>query len=119
VLLAFGLRLEVRLEAHQVVLRWGLPPDSTTVLPPSPQVKPVGDALAAADVERRLQLMSNLIHALADDLEGRDAQQQESARRLQARLDAIQLQGSARWTETRRDIAALYTAQFGSPRKGE
>jgi hypothetical protein len=118
VVLAFGLRLQVRVQGHQVVLSWGTAPAAEVVPPSPPQRPPVGGP-DPADVERRLQLASSLIHALADDVESRDAQQQESLKRLQARLDAEQAQGSARWDETRRDIAALYTAQFRSNPKGE
>jgi hypothetical protein len=115
VLLAFGLRLQVRVDAHQFVLRWGDVPEVTAPSPPSR----AEESPALADLERRLQLASSLIHALADDVEARDAHQQELLKRLQRRLDAHQLQDNARWNEARRDIAALYTAQFGSPGKGE
>jgi anti-sigma factor RsiW len=118
-LLGFGLRLQVRLEAHQVVLCWGeVPKPAESVVPP-PAVPPAADGPTLAEVEQRLQLTSNLIHALAEDLEARDAQQQDSLKRLQDRVDALQVQGGARWNETRRDIAALYAAQFALPKKGE
>lgn len=113
VLLAFGLRLQVRVDAHQLVLCWG---DVPEVAPPPP---PPDEPPVPAEVERRLQLASRLIHALAEGQEARDARQQEALKQLQGRIDAHQLQDNARWNETRRDIAALYTAQFGSPRKGE
>jgi hypothetical protein len=119
VVLAFGLRLQVRVEAHQVVLAWGTALAAADVVPPAPRQLPPADRPDPAEVERRLQLASSLIHALADDLESRDAQQQESIKRLQVRLDTLQAQSGARWTETRRDIAALYTAQFGPNPKGE
>jgi hypothetical protein len=111
-LVVFGLRLQVRVGPHEMVLRWGDVPPAVT--PPSS-----GAAEADAEVAQRLQLMSELIHALADDLESRDAQQRDSLKRLQARLDALHLQNDARWGEARRDIAALYVARFGPPRKGE
>jgi hypothetical protein len=110
--LVFGLRLQVRLAPHEVVLRWGDVPATNPVPPPHPP-------LTDSEVEQRLQLMSNLIHALADDLESRDAQQAESLRHLQARLDTLHLEDSVRWGAARRDIAALYTAQFGPSKKGE
>jgi hypothetical protein len=117
-LLAAGLRLQVHLDARQLVVRWGgpggEPPPHRDAPPPE-----VAEAGAPDEAEKRLQLMSSLIHALAEDLEARDAQQQQALKRLQDRLDALQFQGNARWGETERNIAALYAAQFGPTRKGE
>jgi hypothetical protein len=120
-LLAAGLRLQVRLDGQQLVVRWGGPAEPTAV-PPTHRDAPPRDVPVAGDpdeAEKRLQLMSSLIHALAEDLDARDAQQQQALKRLQDRLDALQFQGNARWGETERNIAALYAAQFGPNRKGE
>ena len=112
----------LRLDAHQLTLRWGGAPAAEAVPPPRGPDVPPPEALqerASADMERRLELMSNLIHALNEDLEERDAQQRQALRRVQARLDELQFQGNARLGEAERNIAALYTAQFGPTKKGE
>jgi anti-sigma factor RsiW len=121
VLLVAGLRLQVRLDSQQLVVRWGALPDAG-IVPPAPPRGTHADApepRAPADVEERLQLMSSLIHALNEDLEARDADQRQALRRLQARLDELQLQGNVRWGQTDRKIAAFYAAQFGPTKKGE
>jgi anti-sigma factor RsiW len=120
-LLVAGLRLQVRLDARQLVVRWGAP-DEPAAGPSRNQDTPPRDRPAAGapdETEERLALISSLIHALAEDLEARDAQQQQAVKRLQDRLDALQFQGNARWGETERNIAALYAAQFGPIKKGE
>jgi hypothetical protein len=120
-LLVLGLRLEVRMEAHQLVLRWGAPAQQADpVLPPEPPRAQVIPPLSptSPEVEERLRVMSELIHALAEDVGERDAQQKEQLALLEAHLQKLQLQGNLRWTETERTFAALCVAQFGKP-KGE
>lgn len=114
-----GLRLQVRVQANQVVLSWGNPPAAP--LPPAPpEVAPrPAAARVPADVEERLRLMSNLIHALADDMDSRDSHQQEALARIEERLDILQTQGNRRWNETERTVAALVAAQLDTTQKGE
>jgi anti-sigma factor RsiW len=118
-LLVLVLRLEVRWQAGQVTLRWGTPevaPDpSPFILRDVPRPEPKVVPLAPEEV----QLLKDLIHALAADAEGRDQQQYLHLQRMQARLDALQMQSEQRWNALERDIAALYTAQFGGREKGE
>jgi hypothetical protein len=121
-LLVVGLRLQVRVDAHQLIVRWGSAPEPLAGVPAPPRDAPppdTPDALALAEARERLELMSNLIHALNEDLEARDAQQKQALKRLQARLDEMQFQGNVRWGETERNIAALYAAHFGPTKKGE
>jgi anti-sigma factor RsiW len=118
-LVALALQLEVRVEAHQVVVRWGSPPPAVVpVPPPSPpvyvQARPVPSSVGAEEV----QLLKDLIHALAANAEARDRQQQVALARLQGRLDTIQSQAHERWTATERYVSALYTAHFRLPEKG-
>jgi hypothetical protein len=119
VLVIAGLRVQVHVDAHQLTLRWGGAPTVDTVSVPRGPDAPPPEGRASADMERRLELMSSLIHALNEDLEERDANQRQVLRRIQARLDELQFQGNARWGETERNIAALYAAQFGPTKKGE
>ena len=121
-LVVAGLRVEVHVDAHQLTLRWGGAPAADAVpVPRGPDAPPpeAPEGRSSADVERRLELMSRLIHALNEDLEERDVHQRQALQRVQARLDELQFQGNARWGETERNIAALYTAQFGPTKKGE
>src|SRR5262249_2661640 len=68
-LLVVALRLEVRVEAHQFVVRWGKPPD---VAPPPAAVVQT-DPKAVRETAEKLQLVNDLIHALAGDGAGRAA----------------------------------------------
>src|SRR5262249_34481212 len=65
--LAAGLRLETRLEPHQVILRWGAPPTpevaSTPPLRGGDERVLTPEGRSAAAVEERLQLHGKLIHA--------------------------------------------------------
>jgi hypothetical protein len=111
-----GLRLQVRVQANQVVLSWDNRPAPRVAPAPTP---PPTEAKVPADVEERLRLMSNLIHALADDMESRDSHQQESLARIEERLNTLQAQGNRRWSETERTVAALAAAQLDTMQKGE
>jgi anti-sigma factor RsiW len=118
VLLAFGLSLQIRLEGHQVVVRWGAPPPLAEPSPPNPQVPLVALEPAAVTAED-IQLVKKLIHALAADVHLRDREQREAIARLQNRLEALDSQSQGRWTALGRDVLALYTAQFGPANQGE
>jgi hypothetical protein len=117
-LLVLGLRLEVRWEAHQVTLRWGTP--EVAPAPPSPlaELSP-REAKRLHPTAEDVQLLRELIHALAADAETRDQRQYLYLQRLQGRLDALQLDSAQRWQALERDIAALYATQFGKLAKGE
>jgi anti-sigma factor RsiW len=113
-LVVFGLRLEVRVEAHQLVLRWGEVPE--TVQPPlGPVPAPIVNVPPPAvpeTNEARVQLLGDLVRALASDVETRDYDRQQELARLRAEVEALRRQALQRWTATERDVAALYAAQF-------
>ncbi|HEY7315354.1 MAG TPA: anti-sigma factor [Gemmataceae bacterium] len=112
-LLVVGLRLEVRLEAGQMVVRWGEPPPSApTPLPPQPLVH---HADLPAEVEGELRVLRELIHALKQDGDDRDERFQERLDRLQTHVRLLQAQADRRWSATEQDVAALYLLT----RKGE
>jgi hypothetical protein len=115
-LAVLGLRIQVRVEGQQLVVRWGAVPvnDAVPVPAPAQRVQPP----PSPEVEERLCVLSELIHALADEVEARDEQEQQRVARLQARLDELQRQDNRRWNETERNVAALYAAQFIA-KKGE
>jgi len=118
--LVFFVRLEVRVDANQVSLRWGSQPEQPAARPTPPadggQLPPPQPA--AADVQERLELLTRLIHALADDAKARDGERQREIDGMQQRLDLLQAQDNVRWTDTKRDLDALYVARFGLSQKG-
>jgi hypothetical protein len=116
VLLAFLLNLEVRVDGHQLVVRWGSPPEPVAPTPMIVQAPPAPPAISAEEV----RLLRDLIHALAADVEDRDYRRQQALARLQLRLETLQTQTERRLADNERTSAAFYTALFG-PRnkKGE
>jgi hypothetical protein len=98
-----GAKLEVRVESHQLVVRWGdVPPPA--VPSPFPQQPP----------SRTEERPENLIaHQMADQVQLHSALlegQQEDVARLQTQLAELKRQLSAagqRWLTTERDVAAL------------
>jgi anti-sigma factor RsiW len=110
-LLGLGLRLEVRLSAGQLTLRWGEPPT-----PPAVSSQPLTTATTRTpETEAELRILSELLHALKQDAEERDRQSQERLDLLQERLHALQTQTDQRWDSTEQDVTALYLLA----RKGE
>jgi hypothetical protein len=115
ILLGVLLKLEVRLEAHQVVLRWGPAPEA----PPPWPVPPAPEKSAPAEVTAAdLRLVRELIHALAADVAYRDRQQQQALLRLAARLDGLDQQAQERWETTLGFTAALTRIQLDSRNRG-
>jgi hypothetical protein len=114
--LAAGLNLEVRLEGHQVVLRWGSPPPE----PPRPDAPPapaVPEWVAhAAAVEEQVQLLSEIVRTLEKDVDDRDQRRQQELAVLQARLRVLQGQIQRRWSETEDNLKALYLLAKGEKR---
>ncbi|MCI0458325.1 MAG: zf-HC2 domain-containing protein [Gemmataceae bacterium] len=116
---AFGLHLEVRVEAHQVVLRWGSPP------PPEPSGPRAGarpelesEQRAASPAAEQFQLLNALVPALANDVEARDRRQRQQLASLQVHLQEWQRQTAQRLTVLEQDFAALYAAHLLVAKKG-
>jgi anti-sigma factor RsiW len=114
-MLSVGLRLEVRIEGQQLVLRWGPPaavtetqsvPDRTGDLPRVAQ-GPVESRAATAAADQTA-LMSNLIRAVADYVQELDRRQHQDVARLQKRLDGLDLENTRRWTAFQKNVDALY-----------
>jgi hypothetical protein len=110
-LLVVGLRLEVRLNAGQLMVRWGEPPAPPPVT--SPTI--VTQTTLPPELEAELRVLSELVHALKQDADQRDQLFQERLDLLQGRLRALQTQADQRWDSTEQDVAALYLMA----RKGE
>lgn len=112
------LRVQIRLDAGQLLVRWGEPPGKQEERGGGTAAAPVqvrADPTAAAETEAQLRLLSDLIHALKDDGDDRDQRFQQRLDRLQDHVRALQTQADQRWTTTEQDMAALYVLA----RKGE
>lgn len=111
-LLAIGLRWEIRLEANQLVVRWGDPPVGQASLP---DATPVNSQARMPDLRDDLRVLSDLIHALKQDADDRDQHCDERLYRLEKHVRVLQSQADLRWTATEKNVAALYLLS----RKGE
>jgi hypothetical protein len=119
-LLAFGLRCEVRLEVHQMVVRWGMPPpDVVPPLPPAPVIEERVVAGISPEVEERLRMLGELVETLAAESEARGRTQREELVRLKGRLQELHQQAANWHASAERDVTALYGVQFPPKRKGE
>jgi hypothetical protein len=107
------LRFEAHFQSHQLVLRWGPAPTADT----SPSVPaPAASAAASSSMashqaqglEDEVQLLSKLIHALADDLQEQDRQHRLGASELLTRLRAIEQQSNRRYVALEKEIESLY-----------
>ena len=121
---AVALRLEVRVEDHQMVLRWGTPPPlpEPSPAPPAPptQLAPE-DVRRLAAVEDQMRLMTEIVHALAGttgSAEARDRQRQREIAQLHERLVELQKQTAQRWLAVREYAEALFTAKLNLPKQG-
>ena len=115
-LLSFSTRFQMRVEAHQLTVRWGQPAEAD-VVPPSP----VPQAIVSGPVplsEERLRLLSDLIHALASDVDSRDRRQQEELARVQERLSYLQRGANARLLTLERRLDNLNGVQVTLSQKG-
>jgi anti-sigma factor RsiW len=120
-LIAVGLKLQIRMEASQVVVSWGNPPEAkpqVPELPSPPTIAPVQPTVSQVNPED-VQLVKDLVRALATEIQWRDHQQQENLLRLQARFEALLGGALDRWASNERDVAALYSAQFRLHKQGE
>jgi hypothetical protein len=116
--LAFCLRLEVRHEANQLVVRWGDAPNiGGTGVPPvqTHARRDAGPTVPSESIEAELRVLSDLIHALKQDADERDQRFADRLARLQQHVRALQSQSDLRWDTTEKDVAALYLLT----RKGE
>jgi hypothetical protein len=107
-------RLDFEVGNGQFVVRWG--PRPTPVVKPSKRevtIPPVPGAPVNRDLEERVQILSDLVRVLSDDIEARDRQREEQIAAVLARVEVLRTQTSERLAENRRDVGALYNVQFG------
>jgi hypothetical protein len=120
VVFAMLLHLEVRVDGRQLVLRWGGAREVTAKVVSAVMQPP--QAKATKQHERRetappevtrpevtradLNLMRDLLHAVAAEVDGRDRQQRESLAALQQQLDRLERATQERWAATLRYVSA-------------
>jgi hypothetical protein len=113
VVIVFAIRLDVRIDRRQMTIRWGawesLPiaeAAARSVIQPEPAIP--------AQFDERLKTMSELIQALAANVDASDRERQEQVATLKRELAIMQQRSQERLSETERDVSALYAAHFGS-----
>jgi hypothetical protein len=117
-LLVFVFRLDIEVGDGRLVVRWGAPRQAQQpIAPPASRDEAALAAIAQlstarADLEDRLRILDELVHALSVDVTTLSRQQQEQIGELVARLDVLREIDKRRWEENRHDLNALYTAQF-------
>ena len=111
VALTIGLNLEVRLEHHQLVLRWGVPPQNQSTVR---QEVPVGEPRErdAAEAERRLRVLEGLVEGLAVDVQSLELAQWQELARLRAELKELRQQAVLHREKLDNDLEALYAERF-------
>jgi predicted anti-sigma-YlaC factor YlaD len=114
-------RAELRLDANQVVLRWGAAaaaPEPPPPPRPEPQVVVVAQSPSTAEIEQELRLLNEAVQTLSNDADSRDERRRHEIDRLKAQVAALQRQLADLRLATEKDVAALYAAQFPEKEKG-
>jgi hypothetical protein len=117
-------RMELRVEEHQLVVRWGSPPpvamESTPLQPDAVAVLPDRkDAPVARTVEDQLRVLSRLVHTIVKDSAKYDEDSQREINWLKVRVRELQGQMDRRFLDTEKDLRTLYKWQFVRNEKGE
>ncbi|MFL5244638.1 MAG: anti-sigma factor family protein [Gemmataceae bacterium] len=118
----FGLKLEVHVQAHQLIVRWNAPEQNIDSgardpMPDAPALAKLQDPaspVTADDIRR----MSAMIHALYAYVDARDKDQHEIVTSLGQRLEKFQYGDNERWKATQRDLSNLITVCLGT-REGD
>ena len=120
-LLIVLLRLEVRVKAQELTIRWGSVPVQGNTDAPTPIERIIvrEDPVALAALEDRMGTIDELLHALITDVGDRDERLTQRLSGLRERVEELRLQNSRRWSDLDRSVTAMYTAMFVLPKKGE
>jgi hypothetical protein len=111
VLLAVLARFEVRVERHQVVVRWGTPPADGGRPGTPPEIRPSpGDELL---------VLRELVHALAANQAALDRRHAEDVDALRDRVGAAFRLAALRQADAERHLLALREADVARSKKGE
>lgn len=117
-------RMEVRLDGHQLVVRWGGDPAPEQPTPPAPTPQVVERVVAApspatVEIEQQLRLLTELVQALSHDADLHAERRQQEMSRLRNEVQGLQQQLTQLRLATEKDVAALYAAQFSDKQKGD
>jgi hypothetical protein len=116
--LTLGLNLEVRLERHQLVLRWGPAPDEPSVRT-EVLVTPQRERPSAAELEQRLHTLDRLVQELAGNVQSLEVEQGQELARLRAGLEELRQQVILQREMASRDVDALYVDRFLDKKRSE
>lgn len=105
-------RAEIRIDQHQLTVRWGMPTPEV----PKPQMQPVAKAPAVTnhDADERIQLLNELVHALATEVNTSSQRREADNIEFQRRLAKLEEDARTYRAGAERTFAALYTAQFSN-----
>jgi hypothetical protein len=115
-LLLFALRVELRWHDRELVIGWGAP---APVRETPPRKEVIERPTVPAHLATELQVLRDLIHAIAADVGQRDQTQRDALAALSGRVDRIGAASSRNWAAAQSDVRALYTAYFGIRSKGD
>ena len=76
--------------------------------PTQPAQQPPPAEQPIQEVNKQLQVLSKLIHAVVDDLQDQERQHQQSINELLARLEALRKQNNGRYVALEKEIDTLY-----------
>jgi anti-sigma factor RsiW len=107
-------RVQVRLDAHHLSVRWG-PAETVVITPAAPDLP---ERTGPADAEAHLRLLTELIHGLASDAEGRDRRHQEELARIHQDLQRHRRELDGRFDKVERHLAAVDALQVILSQKG-
>jgi hypothetical protein len=116
-LVAVLLRLEVRAEAGQFILRWG--PEQAEHTPPLGMGDRQPSQRPANDLAERLQVLSDTLHALVSDIDQREAGSQANFAVLRQHVDVLDRFMRLHWSETERSDSRWRTVQNVPTDKGD
>jgi hypothetical protein len=105
-------RLEVRVDQRQLSIRWSAPEAAPIAEAPARNVDQPPSS-SSTQLDERLRTMSELIQALAANIDASDRERQEQVASLKREFAAVQRQSQERLSEAERDVSALYAAHFG------
>jgi hypothetical protein len=107
--------LDVRWEAGELSVRWRSDIATRKEQPPRPSVDET--ELVKGQMQNfaaRLEILSDLVCALATDVADRDRERIASVGVLRQQLDALRESAVRAWADNRRDIEALYAVRYGA-----
>jgi hypothetical protein len=114
---ALVLRMELRLDANQLVIRWGAMPDlPQKTAPGAPRF--VDGPSSPAETQNQLLILGELVQGLTQQEEMRERQREEDRAWFLAQIGNLRRQTAQQWMATERDVAALCSTQLNQTQKG-